>query len=169
MNNDYLGLLSESYQLDERVTYPNKVNAPTFIYWIAYGKYPRQPLMGKTSNHSKYQLNGIYIDKEIPKNIMEELNKIEEIEMRSSCQGETSLRPAFIIFRPKVQNIVYVKKLVKALNSYPDIRCGYDSGNMNKIRIGVTNPGIFYGINHSIYLDWWNTLPGKIRDCLKQA
>lgn len=143
--------------------FSNKINAPTFIYNIAYGKSPSVPLRGQTS-HNKKNVLGIPIDTEIPTKPIMDLNKLKQIEMRSSCQGEDSKRPAFIIFRPINQDEEYIKLLINKLNKYTDISAGYDKGNMGKFRIGITNKNMYPG--QSGYEDWWKTLPIKIKKSL---
>lgn len=144
-----------------------KVNAPTFIYQIAYGKPPSSLIYGHV-NHPSKMINNIPIDKGIPDTAIKQLNSIPEIEMRSSCQGESKDRPAFIVFR--LNNDIDPQKLVSILNKNKDFKAGYDTGNHGKIRIGITNPNIYYNMdNKSSYQEWWGILPMKLKMALKQA
>lgn len=135
-------------------------NAPTFIYKIAHDKNPDTFISGRI-NHPKKYINGIDIDKYIPTNSIKKLNNIPEIEMRSSCQGESSDRPAFIIFRLVDKNI-NLNRFIKNLNTFEDIKVGHGVGNGGFVRIGITNPDVYYGIDLNIYNKWWNELPIKI-------
>ena len=142
-----------------------KINAPTFIYRIAHGK--SGGFMQGHINHPSQMINGISIDSGIPADVIKKLNNIPEIEMRASCQGESEERPAFIIFRLPNKD---PKKLVNGLNKCKDIKAGYDTGNQGQIRIGITNPDIYYNMsNKARYQEWWNILPGMIKNALRKA
>ncbi len=137
-------------------------NAPTFIYEILHGKKPPTQLRGRTVTHKKKIIDGIEIDAGIPTSVIKKLNNIKEIEMRSSCQGESEERPSFIIFR--LNKNIDIKKFVKKLNNKKDIKAGFDLGNQGRYRIGVTW-WTWYGKKGNT--EWWESLPKKIIDSLK--
>lgn len=143
-----------------------KINAPTFMYKILYGKYPSPPLYGRGAAHKQKLVKGIPIDYDIPTTIINRLNKIEGIELRSSCQGSDELRPTFLIFRSLVQEEDYVKKIVKNLNKFKDTKAGYDIGLGGKYRIGVTTKLWYSPENKKKYIQWWVALPIKISKSL---
>jgi hypothetical protein len=150
----------------DRYRGPSKENAPTFIYKILYGKEPRTPIRGMINSEEKLY-KGIYIDKNIPDDSLDELNSIKEIEIRSSCEGHSPERPTFIIFRLKNNSDEKrVKILVEKLNRYKDIKAGYGYGNMDELRIGVTT-NLYYDKNPKKFEIWWLELPKKIKNSLR--
>jgi len=143
-----------------------KVNAPTFIYKILYGADPENFISGRSASHAQYLWkDGIYIDKHIPKQYVDELDAIEGIELRASCEGEDEHHPTFVIFRPINQNESFVKKLINKLNKFPDIKAGYDRGMEGKLRLGVTT-NLWHSKNPKLFDKWWKELPRKIKKCL---
>jgi hypothetical protein len=143
-----------------------KINAPSFIYKIVYGKDPDPWIRGRETNHPTKLYNGINIDQQIPTKALNQLNKIKDIEIRSSCQGENNRHLTFLIFRPKNQNEQYVKNLVSKLNNQENIIAGYDKGNDNHFRIGVTTKLYYSDSNRKEFLEWWVSLPKKIKECI---
>lgn len=154
--NNYIYCL---FELNKRQT----LNAPEFAYYTLFGKEPKGGIYGREGSHPKKKIQGIDIDKEIPTKAIRELIRINEIEMRSSCQGSSKERPSFIIFRPVNQDKSYVKKLVKCLNKEKNIKCDYNIGKGNWFRICVTwNTWAGEKGNEK----WWLSLPGKIKSCI---
>jgi len=138
----------------------NKVNAPTFIYRIL--NTTSKKFISGSSNHSTKNINGIPIDEGIPTNVMSELNKIKGIQLRSSCQGENPDHPTFLIFRLIQKNNTesVVKQVVDNINSNTGVIAGYDLGNDNQYRIGITSRNMYYG--KSGFKEFWNNLPNII-------
>lgn len=153
----YIELLKEGAQTN--------FNAPEFAYYTLYDKKPKPGMLrGRTGNHPKKMINGVEIDKEIPTKAIKELNKIDEIETRSSCQGESDIRPSFIIFRPINQDEKFVKKFIKNLNKQKNIKAKYDIGRKEqKYRICVTWMTWAGKDNNK---EWWLNLPKKIKNSL---
>ena len=140
-----------------------KINAPSFIYKILYGRTKNIP--GRIEHESKYW-NGIMVDKYIPDLALNELSKIDEIEIRSSCQGESAERPTFLIFRTKFTEEHYVKSVVARLNRNKDLKAGWDYGQAGLPRIGVTT-NLWYSLeNQKLFVHWWLSLPKKIKRSL---
>lgn len=134
-----LNSLFESVSRNTNVRFNTpKVNAPTFIYKILYGRLPQPPIFGREANHPQKNVGGIYIDEAIPEEAFLKLQQIPEIITTASCQGEDKRKPTFLIFRPKNQDEDYVKEFVRNLNKQKDIKAGYDLGNGQEYRIGVT-------------------------------
>jgi hypothetical protein len=154
---EYINLLFEGAQTN--------LNAPEFAYYTLYDKKPEPNMLrGRTGNHNKKIIDGIEIDTRIPNKTIKKLFEIDEIEMRSSCQGESDIRPSFIIFRPNNQKKKYVKKLVENLNNQDDIRSKYDIGRKEKkFRICVTG-NTWAGKKGNT--KWWLSLPDKIYNSL---
>lgn len=139
-----------------------QVNAPTFIYNIAYNKKP--PSLRGRSNHKQKKFKDILVDKKIPTKSLKDLNKIKEIEMRASCQGDSYDKPTFIIFRPIDQDKDKIKKLVKNLNRFSNVKAGSDMGNDGKYRIGITSPDLWYNKEKiKMFNTFWEELPIIIR------
>lgn len=148
-----------NYIFEQQNSRTRGMNAPEFAYYTLYGKKPDR-IRGRTDEHAKKKISGIEIDRDIPSKTIKELFKIKEIEMRSSCQGSSEIRPSFIIFRPKNQDEKYVKKLVKNLNKQNEIKSQYDLGQQGKYRICVTWK-TWAGKDGNE--EWWLSLPDKIR------
>lgn len=137
----------------------NKKNAPSFIYEILYGKTKFIP--GRTMEHREKIWNGISIDAHIPTDALDKLNRMEKIELRSSCEGSGPGKPTFLIFRlRKPKDTKKAENFVIAMNSFEDIKCGFDTGNMGFLRIGVTT-SLWYEKNPEKFNQWWMALPLK--------
>ncbi len=137
----------------------NKQNAPSFIYEILHGR-PKF-IRGRTIEHREKIWNGIAIDAHIPTDALDKLDRIEEIELRSSCEGSGPEQPTFLIFRfRESKDIKKAENFVMALNYFEDIKCGFDTGNMGLLRIGVTTP-LWYEKNPEKFNQWWMSLPVK--------
>ena len=142
----------------------SKFNSPTFIYSVLYGKRPDPPLVPRDSsvNHKQYTIDGVAVDKNVPKEAMLKLWDIKEIETRSSCEGSSSIRPTFLVIRTKNRNKVYIQKFCDKLNKYKDIKCGFDIGNSGEYRIGITTP-LWYEKDKIKFIRWWMSLAEKIK------
>jgi hypothetical protein len=146
-----------------------KVNAPMFAWSIYYDSKP--PFISGHSNHKQKFWQGITIDDVIPTSAINELNSINSIEARASCQGTLTDKneklevPTYFIFRTALQDPYYIDKLVKKLNKYPDIKAGSGVGNQKDVRIGVVGD-MSYETNPHAFIQWWNTLPKRIKESL---
>mgnify|MGYP001029267021 CR=1 FL=1 len=138
-----------------------KKNAPSFIYEILYGK-PKY-IRGRTAEHRQKIWNGYSVDENIPTKALDELNRIKEIELRSSCEGSGPEKTTYLIFRFRDQlNPEEIKRFVKGMNAIEDIKCGTDIGNMGLYRVGVTTP-LWYEKDKEHFIKWWLELPTKIQ------
>ena len=140
-----------------------KINAPTFAYITLYGEYPDPPISGREISHPTRNINGIDIDKNIPIKSLTEIFNISEIETRSSCEGQDERHPTFLIFRLLDRKESSSKKLVDKLNKQDKIKCAYDIGQGGLPRICVTWSTWY---SHKDFINWWKTLPSKIKKCL---
>src|SRR6056297_2066475 len=77
--------------------YKQKINAPTMAYRTVYGKYPEEPLTGKTNNPKK-TWNGVEVDENLKDEWLNELNSLD-VEIKSTDEGKSKERVAFVIFR----------------------------------------------------------------------
>jgi len=138
-----------------------KKNAPSFIYEILYGE-PRF-LPGRMDNHRQKTWKGIAVDEHIPSEALDELDKLEAIELRSSCEGSGPERPTFLIvrFRGK-ENLEAIENFVAGMNAFADVRCGADRGAMGRVRVGITTP-LWYEKDRDQFVQWWRELPIKIQ------
>ena len=142
-----------------------KKNAPSFIYEILYGnsKYIR----GRTVEHRQKIWNGVPVDEHIPTQALDELSEIQEIEMRSSCEGSGPENPTFIIFRFVNQlSEKEIDTFVNGMNAIENIHCGAGVGNMGVYRVGVTAP-LWYEKDKDNFITWWVELPAKIKIVLE--
>jgi len=142
----------------------NRKNAPSFIYEILYGEPKFIP--GREPSHKEKMWNGIAIDEHIPTEALDKLNSIEEIELRSSCEGSGPERPTFLIFRFRIPyEEKELERFVRAMNAIGDLRCGFDVGNMGFYRVGVT-ADLWYSKDPERFQRWWMELPIKIQIAL---
>ncbi|MCF8077751.1 MAG: hypothetical protein K9K88_00585 [Desulfobacterales bacterium] len=137
-----------------------KKNAPSFIYEILTGI--KTSLKGREANHEQKIWQGIAVDKHIPTKALDDLSRIEEIEIRSSCEGSGPERPTFLIFRFKNPvDADMIDKFVLAMNSIEETCCGAEVGNMGFYRVGVT-ASLWYEKDTEKFVQWWLELPTKI-------
>lgn len=159
-----LSYLSEQVSRNTNVRFSMpKINAPTFIYKILYGRLPQPEISGHEASHPQKNVGGVYIDKAIPTKAFLQIQDIPEIVTSASCQGEDERKPTFLIFRPKNQDEEYVKAFVKNLNKQKNIKAGYDLGNGREYRIGVTTNLAYSKSTARAFTKWWNDLPLKVK------
>jgi len=139
-----------------------KINAPTFAFMCLYGKKPSPPISGRESSHKQKLYRGIGIDKNIPTKALDNLNRIKEIELRSSCEGDSERHPTFVIFRTLNRDPKYTKKVVNNINRFKDLKCCWDMGNEGLPRIIITAP-LWYEKDPNLFDDWWMELTKKIK------
>lgn len=139
-------------------------NAPEFIYRILYGK--TSPKFRGKINPELKDYKGIMIDKKLPLSIIDKLNKIKNVEIRSTCQGHSPDRPTYVILRLPGRDKEGVKKFVGCMNKQKDIKCSYGTGNQGQYRIGITW-ALYYEQDIKKFEAWWKDLPNKILRCLK--
>lgn len=145
-----------------RFNNPNRINAPTFIHRIINPDRDDVFLPGRGMNHPQKNIDGVPIDQEIPEDVFHRLNGLDKIELRSSCQGQDPEHPTFIIFRLRSDNTEdKVKQVVDKINNAKNnLLAGYNLGNDNQYRIGVTAKDTWAGKPE--YHDFWNELPNTI-------
>ncbi|MBI9086247.1 MAG: hypothetical protein JEZ11_21790 [Desulfobacterales bacterium] len=94
---------------------------------------------------------------------MDDLNRIKEIELRSSCEGSGPDNPTFLIFRFKAApSAEEINQFVVGMNSIQEIHCGAEVGNTGFYRVGVTT-SLWYEKDKDRFLKWWKELPLKIQ------
>jgi len=147
----------------------NKENAPEFIYRVLYGK--RKEFFGRTSDHKQKLYNGVAVDEGIPDSVLDKLNSIKEIELRSSCMGESNDKPTFLIFRFKDDfPEEFLDCIQTQIEKLGNIKCGWSLGNMKRPRFGVTWK-TWYGkqtkYSKPDFDSWWKELPGKIETAIR--
>ncbi|MBW1979627.1 MAG: hypothetical protein JRJ12_00235 [Deltaproteobacteria bacterium] len=136
-------------------------NAPSFIYEILHGE--AKQLSGRTEHHRQKMWKNIAVDQHIPTEALDGLDKIEEIELRSSCEGSGPERPTFLIVRFRSEeDLQKIADFVQGMNAFEDIRCGAERGNMGIYRIGITAP-LWYEKDKRAFEKWWLELPVKIQ------
>jgi hypothetical protein len=158
--NGWSNTISEQFNYMGGQRQKNKINAPTFAYMTLYGKPPTQPIYGRDISHSTKMMGNIEVDEHFDESIISALNKIKNIEIRSTCEGHGANRPTYLIFRPLDQSIENVEKIVNKLNQYKTIKANYDSGQQNKYRIIVTTKNWYRpNFNNTNWEKWWSDLP----------
>jgi len=134
-----------------------RVNAPTFAYKTVYGKEPKTFLFGRTDAPKKIW-NGLQVDAGLKDKWLNNLNNLP-VEIRSSDEGKSKERPAFIIFRMPEKYDKLHKKMVNELDKNKDIYANSEVGMAGRPRICVANK-VKKGDKN--WEKWWNSLPGKI-------
>jgi hypothetical protein len=136
-------------------------NAPSFIYEILHGNPGF--LTGRTSTHGQKLWKSISVDEHLPVQALDELERIEAIELRASCEGSGLERPTFLIFRFRgEEDLGKISNFVKGMNAVGDTGCGAERGAMGLFRVGVTT-SLWYEKDHREFEKWWLELPLKIR------
>ena len=127
--------------LQEMFQQKNKINAPTLAYFTLNKSWPENNISGHQNNHDGYMYNNIKIDNNIPKESIKDLNKINDIVLRSSCQGELGNKkyPSFLIFRTINQDEKYVNNLIKNINKNKELKATYNIGNNGLLRVCIVH------------------------------
>ncbi|MFW5977331.1 MAG: hypothetical protein ACOCQQ_02365 [Candidatus Nanoarchaeia archaeon] len=135
-----------------------KINAPTLAYMTVYGKKPDHALRGRTSSEKKIW-NGIDVDIHLKDEWLEELNNLP-VEIKSTDEGKSKERVAFVIFRmPQGEDELY-KKMQQHLKEEENIYVSSDIGMQNRPRICVAKDII---VGENKWEDWWSLLATKIK------
>lgn len=143
---------------------PQQMNAPTFAYYTLYGEMPKINISGKI-DHPVKKVNNIEIDDGIPINSFKTIQKISKIETRSTCRGSNETHPTYIIFRLiDKSNKQTAEKIVDNLNQMENIKASYNIGNNGFYRICIT---WYTWYREADFELWWNELPKKIENSIK--
>lgn len=106
------------------------------------------------------------VDKHIPTESLDALARIDEIEVRATCEGSGPERPTFFVF--KIHNPMSSDKIewfVQVMNSLEETVCGAEIGNMGFYRVGVT-AFLWYEKDKSAFTQWCLEIPIKIHGVL---
>jgi len=147
-----------------RNNFGRKINAPTMAYKTVYGHYPDEPLRGRTE-YPKKIWRGIDVDKNLKEEWLERLNSLN-VEIRSTDEGKSNERVAFVIFRmPKGKDKFY-KNVEENLKKEKDLHVSSDIGMGNRPRICVAKD---IKVGDAGWEKWWNSLPEKIERAYNKA
>ncbi|MBA7608431.1 DNA ligase [subsurface metagenome] len=140
------------------------LNSPTFAYKAVYGKLPEEPLTGRTGSPKK-NWKGLEVDVHLKDEWLKQLNSIDRIEVRSTDEGKSDERVAFVVFRmsdpgedSKAEAVSEELGRTEGLYSLCDIGAG------GRPRVAVAGK-VMYG--KSGWEEWWNGLAGKIQEALE--
>jgi len=134
-----------------------KLNAPTFAYRTVHGDDPPEFLRGRTDSPKK-KWKGLYVDAGLKDEWLERLNNLP-IDIRSTEEGKSDLRPAFVMFRMHLQLDTLHGDMTDQLNRYPDIQANTNIGQGGRPRICVANR---ITKDDPEWENWWDELPTKI-------
>lgn len=165
----YLSYLQEQHYI--RGPRPGKKPAPTFAWELVHGKkYPGwRP--GRAPGGAEERLyKGYYVDKHIKDKWLSDINRIKNIEIRSSCEGhgppgEMKLDwSTYIGFRldPSIESKSKANDVIKKLNRDKNTRAGWDIGMQKRPRIICAAPLYYKCAKHKEWLRWWDTLASRI-------
>ena len=139
------------------------LNAPELAYKTIYNK--ELSLRGRIFTKEK-KYKDFYVDNDLDIKLLDRLNNIKNIEIRSTCQGHSKERPTYIIFRTKNQDLNYIKKIIRKLKQCPNTYVSYDIGMENKYRICVAT-NTFYSSNNKQWTEWWNNITNYLENIFK--
>ena len=155
------------FRFRNRYSRTSKENAPSFAYKCIYGKEPSVPIRGQRYDGSYRENKGrdgrtIFIDEHLKDKWIKDLNNINNIEIRSTCEGHNSTRVAAIIFRPSTQDVDDIDLIVRKL-SIQNTKALTDVGNGGLYRICVATKN-WYRSNsdNSKWELWWDNIAKKI-------
>lgn len=156
---DIADKLKKSRQIGDRA---GKINAPTFAYQTLYGKNPPEMLNGRTRGKKKIW-HGLDVDEGLKDEWLEKLNNLP-IEMRSSEEGKSADRPAFVIIRMPKEEDDWVCDMTFALRK-EGLTTSYGIGQGSRPRICIVEK-LWRGMPE--WEAWWKNLPDKISRAYKQ-
>jgi len=133
-----------------------KVNAPTLAYKTVYNKEPDIPLRAMT-NQPKKVWNGMPVDKGLKDKWLKELNNLP-VEIRSTKEGKSKERPAFVIFRLPIEYKNKTELFVKTFK-VKNTFISFDIGMEGRKRICIASPITNEDPN---WEKWWDNLPKEI-------
>jgi hypothetical protein len=141
-----------------------KINAPTMAYRTVYGVYPKEPLIGRT-NYPKKTWKGIEVDKNLKEEWLEKLNSLD-VEIKSTDEGKSKERVAFVIFRLPKEKDKFYEKVEENLKKEKDLFVFSDFGIENRPRICVAKD---IKVGDKNWEKWWETLADKIKRAYDKA
>ncbi len=141
-----------------------KINAPTMAYKTVYGHYPKESLRGRTDSPKKIW-KGIEVDKNLKDEWLEKLNSLD-VEIRSTDEGKSEERVAFVIFRMPEGKDEFAKKVVENLKKEKNLCVSSDIGLGGRPRICVAKD---IKVGDKGWEEWWNSLPEKIERAYREA
>jgi len=141
-----------------------KINAPTMAYKTVYGHYPKELLRGRTDNPKK-EWRGIAVDENLKDEWLEKLNSLD-VEIRSTDEGKSKGRVAFVIFRMPEGEDEFSEKVVENLKKEKDLFVSSDVGMGGRPRICVAKD---IKVGDEGWEEWWSSLPEKIERAHKKA
>lgn len=144
-----------------------KVNSPTFAYKAVYDKEPDHWIPGRAGGPEKEWKKGIMIDEHLEGAWFDDLNNIDGIEIRASCEGHSSERVSYIVLRFKEKgNDKKAGQLVKKLKAKEKIYSISDIGMEGRSRIVVAGK-TWHG--QSDWEEWWSSLADKVKDAVEKV
>lgn len=143
-----------------------KKNAPELAYETVYGRPPKNGLRGRAINTVEKRYKDIYIDQHLDEEVFDQLNDIRNVEIRSSCEGHSSDRPAFLIFRVSQNKIKNIDKIVDNLHKQ-GVQAKYEIGNHGRYRICVATRNWYReNADNREWENWWKNLPHVIENAV---
>jgi hypothetical protein len=164
----YLSYLQDQHYI--RGPRPGKKPAPTFAWELIHGKEYPGWRSGRAPDAEEKLYKGYYVDKHLKDKWLHDINRIKNVEIRSSCEGhgppgEMKLDwPTYVGFRLAsiIETIDKVKRVVKELNRDKNTRAGWDIGMAKRPRIICAAPLYYKCAKHNEWVRWWDTLASRI-------
>jgi hypothetical protein len=147
-----------------RGKFGGNANAPMMAYKTVYGKYPEEPMRGRT-DYPKKEWKGLWVDKNLKNEWLEKLNSIG-VEIKSTEEGKDKMRVAAVTFRlPEEKDDLY-KEVEKQLKKEKDLKVSSDIGVEGRPRICVAKD---IWVGKEGWEEWWSSLPKKIERAFNRA
>jgi len=145
-----------------------RMNSPTFAYKTLYQRMPETFLPGRSGAPQK-TWRGVMVDVDMEDSWLEQLNSIPEIEIRSTEQGKSELRPAFVVFRLRnPENDDKAKAVASELNKIEGLVSQSDIGGEGRPRIVVVSR-IWKDLDFERWKNFWEKLPGHIKSVVERV
>lgn len=169
----YLSYLQEQHYIRGR---PDRKPAPTFAWELVHGKKYPGWRSGRVPDAEERPYKGFYVDKHLKDRWLDKLNHIENIEMRSSCEGhgppgEMVLDwPTYIGFRlaPSIESKRKADDVVRKLIRDKNTVAGWDLGMEKRPRIICAAPLYYKCAKYKQWIVWWETLADRIDEAVNK-
>jgi len=145
----------------------DKKNAPMLAWETIHGKPFQGFRRGRLPNTKERNWNGLMVDEKLKDKWLNDLSKIKEITVRSSCQGHPPEGewPSYIIFRLNDES--KVAQVCKRLQDKKITFCKAEKGPQGFMRICVATPLYADGPRHKEWEQWWESLSKRIIKSIK--
>jgi len=150
---------------------PLRKPSPSFAYELVNKKpCPRDRRGRYPGQAEEKKWNGIHVDKSLEDKWLNQLNSIQNVEIRGTCSGHgpeggDSLEwVTYVAFRidPSLEKKPIINKILKKLNSFKNTVAGSDIGMEGRPRFVVAAPLYYKCKRHNDWVNWWKNISAHI-------